>query len=123
MPPFGSKYEKRYPQAWRKPPASGSFRDKDDYVTRESMETSARSVKLSIEEAFEVMDQHWTMLYINGYTMYEDQYGFSILARHATQFELYHKNEYILSTYTLNGCKFVSLVLLNDKLNKNHVST
>lgn len=106
------EYVKKIRQVvYAKPPYVASFRAKDNFKT-----VLCRPRVLPTEQAFESCGQKWIYSRSGEEISYRDQYGFMILKRGNTTFELYHAQEFVISVYTQEAAKAISLVLLNDKM-------
>jgi hypothetical protein len=69
-------------------------------------------------DAIEDMGQVWTKGSYDKEKCVRDQYQFMIVTRDTGGYDLYRAEEYIITMHTLNGAKFVSLIMLNEKILK-----
>lgn len=63
-------------------------------------------------EYHESMKQNW----LNMGTGYYDQFGFEIVR--GKHYKLYWKEVFIVETHSITAAKEISLILINDKINK-----
>lgn len=92
----------------------GTFRDKDEIIIPSE---GMRTKRVTNVDLTHTMDQQWKIREaIRIRNVYTDQYGFIILRRGPDHYMLFHHRKYVASTYTMEACKLISTVLLNDKL-------
>jgi hypothetical protein len=95
----------------------GSFRDKDKMIPGHSL----KSLRMTEDEVFSHMGQTWMREIVDGQETEKDQYGFRIVHVNGRRYSLFHNDEYVISTYTLQAIRSISRVLLNDKIRMTNV--
>jgi hypothetical protein len=69
-------------------------------------------------DAISDMGQVWQKGYYEKCHCIRDQFQFMIVTTGEGTYDLYRAWEYIITTHTTNGAKFISLILLNEKILK-----
>ena len=82
-----------------------------------NVEELFRTRSIEWSEALETLGQNWKKgLTTDKDSMYEDQYGFMIVTNSPRSHDLFHNGEYLITTHTLDGAKYISTILINDKI-------